>query len=162
MRLVYCKPRLKDLSQGSRIAFARQFRLMSQDDVSDMLGLTGECKRRTMTRYEKGNRNPKDDRIKDIANILKVNYNALKRYDYKNSIDIIYTLLWLEELIPNYEIDFSNVPSLFNKNNTDIKNFINEWNKVRLKRKRKNITYEEYIEWKLTYEKEVSSYENDC
>ncbi len=54
MRVMYTKPKLKDLSQGSRIAFVRQFRLMKQDDVSDKLGLTGECKRRTITRYEKG------------------------------------------------------------------------------------------------------------
>ncbi len=54
MRVMYTKPKLKDLSQGSRIAFVRQFRLMTQDDVSDRSGLTGECKRRTMTRYEKG------------------------------------------------------------------------------------------------------------
>ena len=67
MRILYTKPELVDLSQGSRIAFARQFRFMTQDDVSDKLGLTGECKRRTMTRYEKGNRNPKDDRTSEIA-----------------------------------------------------------------------------------------------
>lgn len=54
MRLIYTKPKLKDLSQDSRIAFARQFRYMTQDNVTDKLGLTGECKRRTMTRYEKG------------------------------------------------------------------------------------------------------------
>lgn len=51
-RLLYIKPKLKNMSQGSRIAFARQFRLMTHDNVSDKLGLTGECKRRTMTRYE--------------------------------------------------------------------------------------------------------------
>ena len=82
MRLLYTKPKLKDMSQGSRIAFARQFRLMTQDNVSDKLGLTGECKRRTMTRYEKGNRNPKEDRAREIANILDVNYNAIKKYDF--------------------------------------------------------------------------------
>lgn len=59
MRLLYTKPELEDLSQGSRIAFARNFRFMTQDEVSDKLGLTGECKRRTMTRYEKGDRNSK-------------------------------------------------------------------------------------------------------
>ena len=52
MKIMYTKPTLRDLSQGSRIAFARQFRLLSQDFVSDELGITGECKRRTMTRYE--------------------------------------------------------------------------------------------------------------
>ena len=75
MRILYTKPELVDLSQGSRIAFVRQFRFMTQDDVSDKLGLTGECKRRTMTRYEKGNRNPKDDRTSEIAKILDININ---------------------------------------------------------------------------------------
>ena len=82
MRLLYTKPRLNDLSQGSRIAFARQFRTMSQDEVSDILGLTGECKRKTMTRYEKGDRNPKLKRLEEISSILKVNINSLKEYDF--------------------------------------------------------------------------------
>ena len=66
MRLIYTKPKLRDLSQGSRIAFVRQFRHMSQNDLSDKLGISGECKRRTMTRYEKGNRNPKEERTNII------------------------------------------------------------------------------------------------
>ena len=49
-----------------------------------------------MTRYEKGDRNPKDDRVKDIARFLKVTFNSLKKYDYKNPIDVVYTLTWLE------------------------------------------------------------------
>ena len=71
MRLVYLKPELDDLSQGQRISFARQIRLMTQDDLSDKLGITGENKRRTMTRYEKGERNPKEERTRIIADILK-------------------------------------------------------------------------------------------
>lgn len=69
--------------------------------------LTGECKRRTMTRYEKGDRNPKDDRTRMIAETLNINYNAIKKYDYKNPMDIVYTLIWLEELIPNYSIELA-------------------------------------------------------
>lgn len=110
MRLLYTKPRLNDLSQGSRIAFARQFRTMSQDEVSDILGLTGECKRRTMTRYEKGDRNPKLKRLEEISSILKVNINSLKEYDFNNPIDVFYIFMWMEELIPNYVIDVSKVP----------------------------------------------------
>ena len=34
MRLLYVKPELRDLSQGSRIAFVRQLRHLSQDYVS--------------------------------------------------------------------------------------------------------------------------------
>ena len=79
MRLLYLKLKLKDLSQGSRIAFIRKFRFMSQDDVSEKLGLSGECKRRTMTRYEKGNRNPKEERTKEIAKILLKRQKKLLR-----------------------------------------------------------------------------------
>ena len=157
MRILYTKPELVDLSQGSRIAFARQFRFMTQDDVSDKLGLTGECKRRTMTRYEKGNRNPKDDRTSEIAKILDININAIKKYDYKEPIDLLYTLMWLEELIPKYQIDISKVPNINDENIVMFKQFINVWNVMREKRNKREITYEEYIEWKLTYE--VKSYD---
>lgn len=126
MRILYTKPELVDLSQGSRIAFARQFRFMTQDDVSDKLGLTGECKRMTMTRYEKGNRNPKDDRTSEIAKILDININAIKKYDYKEPIDLLYTLMWLEELIPKYQIDISKVPNINDENIVMFKQFINK------------------------------------
>ncbi len=56
MRLMCLKPRLKDLSQGSRIAFVRQFRQITQDELADKLNLNGERKRRTIARYENGER----------------------------------------------------------------------------------------------------------
>ena len=112
MQLYYFKPELEDLSQGSRIAFVRQFRFMIQDSVSDKLGLTGDCKRRTMTRYEKGDRNSKDNRTLELAKIFNVSFDSIKKYDYKNPIDLFYTLMWLEEYIPNYQIDLSKVPNI--------------------------------------------------
>lgn len=152
MRLLYTKPELKDLSQGSRIAFVRQFRLMTQDEVSDKLGLTGECKRRTMTRYEKGERNPKDDRTYELSKILKVNYNVIKKYDFKDQSDILYTLMWLEELLPRYQIDLSRIPSINDDNIIKFKEFINEWEEMRTKRFKREISYEQYVEWKLNLE----------
>ena len=152
MRLLYTKPELKDLSQGSRIAFVRQFRLMTQDEVSDKLGLTGECKRRTMTRYEKGERNPKNDRTYELSKILKVNYNAIKKYDFKEQSDILYTLVWLEELLPRYQIDLSRIPSINDDNIIKFKEFINQWEEMRTKRFKREISYEQYVEWKLNLE----------
>ena len=52
-----------------------------------------------MTRYEKGNRNPKEDRTREIANILEVNYNAIKKYDFIEIIDVIYYLMWLSIML---------------------------------------------------------------
>lgn len=46
MQYIYLKPQLENLSQGERISFVRQFRRMTQDEVSDKLGLDGEIKRR--------------------------------------------------------------------------------------------------------------------
>ena len=83
--------------------------------------------------------------------------NAIKKYDYKEPIDLLYTLMWLEELIPKYQIDISKVPNINDENIVMFKQFINEWNVMREKRNKREITYEEYIEWKLTYE--VKSYD---
>lgn len=156
MWLIYTKPKLKDLSHESRIAFVRQFRFLTQDDVSDKLGLTGDCKRRTMTRYERGDRNPKDERLTEIANILNVSFNSIKKYDYNNPIDLIYTLMWLEELIPNYYVNFSDVPNINELYIVTFKKFYDEWNIMRNKWIKREISYKEYIEWKLNYDlKEV-------
>ena len=68
MQYIYLKPKLENLSQGERIAFVRQFRGLTQDNVSKKLGITGENKRRTLTRYEKGDRNPSKTRLKQLSN----------------------------------------------------------------------------------------------
>lgn len=151
MRLMYTRPVLRDLSQGSRIAFVRQFRQMTQDEVSDKLGITGENKRRTMTQYEKGNKNPKEERTKIIANILDVNFNLIKKYDFKNKTDIVYIIMWLEEIIPNYKIDLSDIPYVRDRNLLFYENIIYEWSQMREKRNKREISYAEYIEWKFSY-----------
>ncbi|NLC87886.1 MAG: helix-turn-helix transcriptional regulator [Clostridiaceae bacterium] len=156
MRLLYTRPILKDLSQGSRIAFIRQIRLMSQDEVSNKLGLTGECKRRTMTRYEKGNRSPKEERTREIAFILKVNYNAIKKYEYKDITDIIYTLLWLEELIPNYNLDLTKTANVKDKDLILFRKVMDEWTNMKTKRSKREISYLEYIEWKMNLEVDLN------
>ena len=48
------KPELKDLSQGSRIAYVRYYRGMTQHQVADMLGVQHDNKRRiTRNSYTK-------------------------------------------------------------------------------------------------------------
>ncbi|MBE6157153.1 MAG: helix-turn-helix domain-containing protein [Firmicutes bacterium] len=59
--------------------------------------MTGENKRKTLTRYEKGERNPSKSRLQELSKILLVNDNIIKQYEFKSISDIIYFLLWLEE-----------------------------------------------------------------
>ncbi len=143
--IIYSMPILDDLSQGSRIAYIRQFRNLSQDDVSDSLGLIGESKRRTVTRYEKGERVPKEERLKELSRILLTNINMIKVYDFKSESDIVYLLLWLEIKYPKLRIDFDTKNERFNK-------FLEVWNEMRLKYQAGKIKLEDYIEWKITYE----------
>ena len=149
MLKIYSKPSLENLSQGERISYIRQLIMMKQDEVSDKLGLTGECKRRTMTRYERGDRNPKQYRLKELSKILQVNINSIKQFDFKKLIDIIYFLLWLEELIPNIQIEYEE--SYMNKNK-ELKLFFEEWKRMKIKRRKKEISYFQYTDWKFNYE----------
>jgi len=151
MKLIYSRPILRDLSQGARLAFARQFRLKTQDNLAEYLGVTGKCRRRTITRYETGERNPEINRTKRIADYLNINYHAIKRYDYNDPLDLIYMFLWLDELFPNYHFDLRDVKELNNENLKLIKIFLIELDSMRVKRKKKEIKYIDYIEWKLTY-----------
>lgn len=140
--ILYSRPILEDLSQESRIRFIRIFRHLSQENVSDDLGITDENKRRTMTRYEKGDRKPSKERLNEIAKILLINENLIKDYDFKTKTDIIYFLLWLEELYPRLRIDLSTDDYVINR-------FLNEWKTMREKRLSRKISYEDYIEWKI-------------
>ncbi len=65
----------------------------------------GENKRRVMTRYESGERCPKEDRLLEIANVLNININCIQKGIFNKFEDIIYFLLWLEELYPKMNID---------------------------------------------------------
>ena len=62
--------------------------------------------------------------------------NTIKEYDFKEPADIVYILMWLEELYPEYQIDLP--ITYYNDNTLLISKF--------------KITYEEYIDWKLNYE----------
>ena len=162
MRYVYLKPELNNFSQGSRIAFVREFRYMTQDNVSDKLGLTGECKRRSMARYERGDRVPKEERLQEIANILNINVKCLKEYDFKNEEDIIYILLWMEELYPRMNIDLGLSESLPKESDIKLKRFFEEWNAMKEKRVDLELSYDDYVEWKLQYDfNKGDEYEED-
>ena len=115
-----------------------------------------------MARYERGDRNPKEDRLLEIANILNVNVNCIKEYNFNNNEDIIYSLLWLEELYPKMNIDFAISEYFRNDRDNLILKFMKEWNYMRGLRKTHEITYEKYIEWKLNYiVKEGKKYETN-
>ena len=102
-----------------------------------------------MTRYERGDRIPKEDRLLEIAKILNVNVNAIKTYDYINPNDLIYINIWMEELIPGYKIDLDTLDKTWFDSVKYLKLFVRDWKEMNQKLENKEISLKEYIEWKL-------------
>ena len=67
-------------------------------------------------------------------------------YDFKNINDIFYVLMWMEELYPNFGFRMD-LP-----NNNKFNNALLEWNNMKVMRNNKSISYEQYLDWKLSYE----------
>lgn len=105
MRRIYFRHELDDLTQGARIAFIRQFRGLTQEEVAEKLEMKKENKRRGMARYESDERVLKEDRLLEIANILNVNVNCIRKYNFDKSKDI-YQIYWKK--LNMYNSDKSN------------------------------------------------------
>ena len=145
----FIRPRLKDLSQGARIAYVRELRGMTQDELAGKLGFTDDRRRRHITRYETNERVPKEDRLEQLAKILNVSVNAIKPYDYTNPNDLIYTNIWMEELIPGYKMDIGTLNNVWFDSVTYLKYYSKEWEVMNRKLNNKEISLKDYIEWKL-------------
>lgn len=66
-------------------------------------------------------------------------------------MDIVYILLWLEEVSPDYILKSSGAESFVNNTSTCIKKALKEWQSVKNKLKKGEISEMEYIEWKLIH-----------
>lgn len=75
----------------------------------------------------------KPNRTIEFTEILNVNINLNKKYYFKNVIDLIYIFVWLEELIPNYQIDLSLVLNICDADILILKKFIDVLNTMRSK-----------------------------
>lgn len=152
MNTVFLKPKLYDLSQGSRIAFIRQFRTMSRKELSDRLKLHGDNNVKTFWRYEKGKRLPSQSRLEELSKVLDVNIESIKNYNFDSTIDIIYYLLWSEEQFLEFKLKVGELNKYSNYDQKALEKFFIEWDNMKAKLKKGSITYYEYLEWKFKYQ----------
>ena len=87
--------------------------------------------------------------MQELANIYSVSINAIREYDLKNPIDVVYILMWLEEQFDNYYIDLIKSKYIFNSNTIEMVKLYNEWMEMREKKNNGEITPDDYLEWKL-------------
>lgn len=151
MRLYVRTPILKSLAWGSRVAYVRQFRGLTQQKLGEAMGLKNEKIRNRVCRYEKGGRVPKTDRIERIAEILDVSEGMLRYYDFRNPTDFIYQTLWIEELFPEMDMILHKGNPLQYETCELFSMFYKEWRKKKRQLNENAISKHDYIEWKLTY-----------
>lgn len=149
---IYLDPQLEDLTVGARLAFVIEFRGLTQDAVAQYLELEEENRRRTVTRYETNKRVPSEERLKKLRKLYCVNINSIKPYDFDSLEDSMYILLWMEKLYPNSFKYFEIVEKYPKEKERIMMRFSEEWKEMREKRINKEITWSEYIEWKLNYQ----------
>ena len=148
MAVYYTQPKLKGLTQGSRIAFIRQLRRMSQQSFGEKIGMSREHLRSRICRYEKHDRDIKPERLKKMAEVLDVNIKMIERWDFRDPEHLYYELLWIEELCPGMIL---RKDGIVNPENDTYKSLLDKhikWREMKTKYVKGSITYEEYLDWK--------------
>ncbi|MGL5258510.1 MAG: helix-turn-helix domain-containing protein [Lachnospiraceae bacterium] len=162
---------------GKRLRFIRTFRGMTQKELGEKLGFDPGSADIRISQYESDNRKTiKEPMLREMAQILNVNYNALKPYDFDDPIDVMESFFWFEIAHP-MEIalfEFKAVPdgeepSLTIPRNSDdnkiiespisvmfalpeYRHLMNAWKIKKDAYYRSEISYEEYVEWKLQWD----------
>lgn len=86
------------MTTGKRIRFIRTFRCMTQKELWIALGFDVGSTDIRVSQYESDNRKTiKEPMLRQMVEILKVNYNALKTYEFDNPLDVMESFFWFEE-----------------------------------------------------------------
>lgn len=155
MAVYYSNPKLKSLTQGSRIAFIRQLRRMSQQTFGEKIGMSREHLRSRICRYEKHDRDIKPDRLRKMAEVLDVNIKMIERWDFRDPEQLYYMMLWFEELCPGMILRKNSIVTPENETYRALLEKYAEWREMKTKYVKGSISYEEYLSWKLGRYKET-------
>ncbi len=150
--MFYISSKLKNLTQGERLAFVREFRHMDQKDTAAYFGFNGIDSPKTIREYENNRREPGYERLQDLADLYEVNVNAIKKYDFKNPIDLLYIMMWMEEIYPYYEINYDYSCCKSKEENSVFEKGVQKWQEMRDMRDNYEISDDEYLDWKLNFE----------
>ena len=147
----FFRPELRDLTKGARLEFIRKFRYLDEKNVAEELGLGGKDLARTIRDYERNAIKPLPGRLEELADLYEVSIDAIRDYDFSNPIDLIYVEMWMEELIPYYDVDIDNLSNNLNEYAKDLVKGLNEWKVMKEKRENLEISIQDYIDWKLNF-----------
>ena len=147
---------------GERIRFIRKKHNMTQKYLGLKLGLGEKNADSRVAQYENGRREPREDMLVDIANILQVSTLALDNPNLDNRIRLMHTLFAIEDIY-GLTIDRINGklclvpdesrPECF----TGLYGCLNEWNEIKEKLKSGEITEGQYDNWRYNYPEDLAA-----
>jgi len=145
---------------------------MTQKELGIKLGFDEKNADIRISQYESDYGVPKDDMVRKMSEILNVNYNALKDYNFDNPTDILESFLGFDtefplelglfEFKPNKDLDGKAIieyPATDNQFNpiaitfalNEYRQPIKEWKDKKRAYTSGEISKEDYIEWKLQW-----------
>lgn len=147
---------------GERIRFIRKKHNMTQKYLGLKLGFGEKNADSRVAQYENGRREPREDMLVDIANILQVSTLALDNPNLDNRIRLMHTLFAIEDIY-GLTIDRINGklclvpdesrPECF----TGLYGCLNEWNETKEKLKSGEITEGQYDDWRYNYPEDLAA-----
>lgn len=134
-----------------KIKELRTDRGMTQKELAREAGISESA----MRSYELGDRTPKPEVLDRIARALKVRPEYLSAPEFKRSLEFTYALLENDDMQDYTVAEINGHPAIVANAKSAGGSFaklLSEWNNMKAKVEAKEVTPEEYAEWKRTYE----------
>ena len=140
---------------GKRIRFFRNRKGMTQKQLGEILGFLGKTSDVRMAQYESEARTPKQDLVKEMANIFDVSPRAITVPEIDSYIGLMHTLFALEDMygLKIKDIDGELRLCLDRNNPSYLSMFdmFHAWQQQSAKLENGEISKDEYDEWRYKY-----------
>lgn len=134
------------MTVGEKIKKARQLNGWTQAQLASILGLPVA----RIQQYEANIRNPKFTQLEDFAKVLGVSTEYLTNHNLDTYNDVKHTLLELEDTF-GLKISEINGNCILQFNDTELTQFLKEWQNAKKGSNSSAQTLKEYEFWKATY-----------
>lgn len=134
-----------------KIKKIREKRQLTQKQLAELIGISGSA----MRSYELGDRKPKKEVLERIAMALGVRSECLSVLEFGPSMEFFYALLENDELYGYTITEINDRPAITGRLiavGVTFDGFLGDWGKMKKKLDAKEITREEYENWKQIYD----------
>lgn len=139
---------------------------MTQKELGLAIGFNERTADVRMPQYESGTRVPKEGIIIKIAEVLKANPDYLMAPAIDKTEEIIYSLIYLDELnqlkmeAEDYTSSEGDEYRKIKMSLTYLDNYLEEWYEKKKTLEQGDISQEEYYEWKINWPDSSITYKN--